>query len=55
MGLNLVRVTRLRFAFHQDIYRLPDEKTMLNGKFTVTALNERGRPDLPPEIEAVLP
>jgi acyl-CoA thioester hydrolase len=55
VGLNLVRVTRLRFAFHQDIYRLPDKKTALNGKFTVTALNERGRPDLPPEIEAVLP
>lgn len=55
VGLNLVRETRLRFAFYQDIYRLPDEKTMLNGKFTVTALNERGRPELPPELEEVLP
>jgi acyl-CoA thioester hydrolase len=55
VGLNLVRETRLRFAFYQDIYRLPDEKTMLNGKFTVTALNERGRPALPPELEEVLP
>ena len=54
VGLNLVRETRLRFAFYQDIFRLPDEKTMLNSKFIATALNERGRPQLPPELEEVL-
>jgi len=55
VGLNLVRETRLRFAFYQDIFRLPDQKTMLNSKFIATALNERGRPQLPPELEEVLP
>ena len=54
VGLNLVRESRLRFAFYQDIYRLPDEKAVLNAKVIGTALNERGRPTLPPELDAIL-
>ena len=48
------RVSRLRFGFQQDIYRLPDEKPILTAKVVVTALNERGRPRIPLEVEQLL-
>lgn len=47
VGLNTERVSRLRFGFLQDIYRVPDEKPILKAKVTGTALNEQGRPRLP--------
>jgi acyl-CoA thioester hydrolase len=50
VGLNPERVSRLRFGFQQDIYRLPDEKPILAGKVIGTALNEQGRPRLPEEL-----
>lgn len=54
VGLNFVRESRLRFAFLQDIVRLPDEKSVLSARIIGTALNARGRPFLPPELEARL-
>ena len=51
VGLNFEHVSRLRFAFKQDIYRQEDNKLILNAKITATALNERGRPDRIPELE----
>ena len=48
--LNPERVSRLRFGFQQDIYRLPDEKPILAGRVIGTALNEQGRPRLPEEL-----
>lgn len=54
VGLSLVRESRLRFAFHQDIFRLPDERPVLNAKVIGTALNARGRPTLPAELDALL-
>jgi len=48
------RVSRLRFGFQQDIYRLPDEKPILAAKVIGTALTEKGRPRLPREIEKLL-
>jgi acyl-CoA thioester hydrolase len=54
VGLNLVRESRLRFAFLQDIYRLPDEKPVLNARVIGTALNARGRPHLPTELDSLL-
>jgi acyl-CoA thioester hydrolase len=50
VGLNPERVSRLRFGFQQDIYRLPDEKPILAGRVIGTALNEQGRPRLPKEL-----
>lgn len=50
VGLNPERVSRLRFGFRQDIYRLPDEKPILKAKVVGTALNEQGRPRLPKVI-----
>ena len=36
--------SRLRFEFHQDIFRLPDETLMLSARVTGTSLNRQGRP-----------
>jgi acyl-CoA thioester hydrolase len=54
VGLKPERVSRLRFGFRQDIYRLPDETPILAAKVVGTALNEQGRPRLPKEIEELL-
>jgi acyl-CoA thioester hydrolase len=51
--LNLERESRLRFAFLQDIYRLPDERLVLQAKAIGTGIMA-GRPALPPELRAVL-
>jgi acyl-CoA thioester hydrolase len=53
VGLNLERVSRLRFGFLQDIFRLPDEKPILKAKIIGTSLHEAGRPFLPRELEAL--
>jgi acyl-CoA thioester hydrolase len=45
---SLVRqVSRVRFEFQQDIFRLPDEKLMLAARITGTSLNQQGRPFVP--------
>ena len=54
VGTVAERVSRLRFGFQQDIYRLPDEKPILRAKVIGTAVNEKGRPMLPRELEAIL-
>lgn len=53
VGLNFERVSRLRFGFLQDIFRLPDERPILKAKIIGTSLNEAGRPYLPKEVEAI--
>jgi len=54
VGLNLQRLSRIRFAFLQDLYRYPDNRLILNATIIGTAMNEKGRPKLPPEIEKAL-
>jgi acyl-CoA thioester hydrolase len=54
VGLNLVRESKLRFAFVQDIFRLPDQKPVLAARVIGTALNARGRPHLPAQLDALL-
>ena len=45
---SLVRqISRVRFEFQQDIFKLPDEKLMLAAKITGTSLNANGRPFVP--------
>jgi len=39
----------LRFVFHQDIYRLPDEEFILAGKVTAVLLRD-GKPALPDNV-----
>jgi acyl-CoA thioester hydrolase len=54
VGTNLERVSRLRFGFQQDIYRTPDEKPVLRGKVIGTAVDEKGKPIFPKELEGIL-
>lgn len=54
VGTNLERISRLRFSFLQDIYRLPDEKAVLKAKVIGTAVNEKGKPTLSKELEKIL-
>jgi acyl-CoA thioester hydrolase len=48
------RVSRLRFAFQQDIFRLPDERPVIKARVIGTAINDKGRPFLPVELERLL-
>lgn len=51
---SMERASRLRFRFLQHIYRLPDNKPVLNAMITGTAVDENNRPRLPPEMAKVL-
>ncbi len=48
---NLKRLSKLRFEFLQDIYRLPDDKLMLEGRIIGTSLDQRGKPFAPKFLE----
>ncbi|MGV8075473.1 MAG: acyl-CoA thioesterase [Syntrophobacteraceae bacterium] len=54
VGLNMQRVSRVRVGFEQDIYLYPDNKPILKARVVGTALNEKGKPRLPKEIEELL-
>nr|WP_067286828.1 acyl-CoA thioesterase [Marinobacterium profundum] len=47
------RLGKVRFGFRQRVIRLADDKVMLEGLVTGTALNERGRPYISPAIESL--
>ncbi|WP_303850623.1 thioesterase family protein [Seleniivibrio woodruffii] len=48
--VDVERESKLRIAFIQDIYR-SDGKLVLKGRVTGTAVNSKGRPELPAELE----
>jgi acyl-CoA thioester hydrolase len=54
VALKPERVSPLRFAFQQDIFRLPDERPVLKARVTGTAIDEKGKPCLPGELERLL-
>ncbi len=54
VGTRLEKLTPLRFAFLQDIYREADQCLIVKARIIGTALNERGRPKLPDEIALAL-
>lgn len=51
VSVSMVRSSRVRFDFLQAIYRRSDDKLALKAKVTGTALNDRGRPFVPDELE----
>ena len=51
---SLKRKGRIRLEFHQSIYRTTDNRLMLGAVVTGTALNQRGRPEIPAELDRVL-
>ena len=52
--LRVVRESRLKIVFEQDIYRLDSGKTVLKGRVTTTAVNANGRPHIPESVEKAL-
>ena len=44
----------VKMAFFQEIYRASDNKLILKAKITATALNSRGRPQIPDEVKNLL-
>lgn len=48
------RVSPVRIGFRQNIYRLPDRKLVVTAMVTGTALNAKGRPQLPVELKDIL-
>ena len=53
VGLTMCRESTLKFAFYQDIFRIPDHKLVLKAKIIRTALNKRGRPEIPEALAAL--
>lgn len=53
VDVKMERVSPIRFAFIQNIYRKLDDKLCVMGKIIGTALNAKGRPKLPEEIERI--
>ncbi|MFV2031909.1 MAG: acyl-CoA thioesterase [Gammaproteobacteria bacterium] len=47
---NIQRISRLRFEFLQDIFRIPDQTLMLQARIVGTSLNQRGRPFIAQEL-----
>ena len=48
------RISPVRIGFRQDIYRLPDRKAAIKALVTGTALNAKGRPQLPEALAEIL-
>jgi acyl-CoA thioester hydrolase len=44
----------VKMVFFQEIYRASDNKLILKAKITATALNSRGRPQIPDEVKNLL-
>jgi len=53
VGTDAERVSRLRFGFRQDIYRIPDEKLVLKARVVGTAVDENGKPILLKGLDAL--
>lgn len=53
--LNLERVSRIRFAFNQEIHRLGEPVLIAKARVHTAAMNKRGRPVLPEQILSLLP
>ncbi len=47
------RISKVKFGFRQRVIRLSDEKIALEALVIGTALNERGRPFILPELETM--
>ncbi len=54
IGVRMELESPVKIAFYQDIYRSSDDKLILKGKITGTALNRRGRPQIPEEMKNII-
>ena len=53
VSASVERISKLRFGFIQEIFRLPDNKPILKAKVIVTSLNADGQPKYFAEIENI--
>ncbi len=53
VGVKMEMEPPIKFAFFEDIYRVSDNKLILKGKIIGTALNSRGRPEIPEEVKSI--
>lgn len=51
--VDLIRETKLKFAFLQNIYLAPQNKLVVKGKIIGVALNTKGRPHVPEELKEI--
>ncbi|WP_105188433.1 acyl-CoA thioesterase [Pseudoalteromonas sp. T1lg48] len=51
VSVEMVRESRLKFAFIQHVYRASDDKLALKAKVIGTSVNAEGRPFLPEQLE----
>ena len=47
------KASPLRIVFFQNIFLVPENKPVLNGKVFGTSLNRRRRPEMPEQLEAI--
>ncbi len=52
--VEMKKESRIKFAFYQNIYLLPDNKPVIKGKIIGVALNEKGRPFIPEEFKELI-
>lgn len=50
----LRRISRIRFEFQQNIYRLPDNQLIVSAKILGTPINAEGKPKLSPDLEELV-
>ena len=55
VSVQMVRESRIKFAFLQDIHHEGDNKLVMQAKIIGTAINPNGRPEIPAELDALLP
>ncbi|NLA73961.1 MAG: acyl-CoA thioesterase [Deltaproteobacteria bacterium] len=51
--VEIKKESRIKFAFFQDIYLLPDKQPVLHGKVIGVAVNPQGRPHIPDEFKDI--
>ncbi len=54
VDLKLERESKIKFAFYQNILRTSDQRIMVKGKIIGTALNQRGRPEIPEALNKII-
>ena len=51
--VDLKKESRIKFAFFQNIYLIPDNKPVIIGKVIGVAVNSNGRPHIPEEFKSI--
>ncbi len=55
VSVELVRESRVKFAFVQQIHRKSDNALVMDARIIGTAINSNGRPEIPEKLSALIP